>query len=67
MIHALRNYHIMGKIEAILDKHFPGEDRLPILELEKRASLAISFGHPHLTDGWKPTMPNYIQIGEFEG
>ncbi len=58
-----RNYVMIRKAEAILDKHFPGEDRIPLLDLEKHASLALSFSHPHLTDGWKPTMPNYVQIG----
>ncbi len=61
--HWYRNSYLIGRVEGILDKHFPGEDRIPVLEMEKQASLAISFGHPHLTDGWRPTMPNFIQLG----
>ncbi len=60
-----RNHILVGRAEKIWGKHFPGESKTTILELEKNASLALSFGHPHLTDGWKPTMPNYVQIGKY--
>ncbi len=55
---------IFDQAEKILDKHFPGEKRLSLDDLERNASLALSFGHPHLTDGFKATMPNFIQIGK---
>ncbi len=54
---------MFARAETVLDKHFPGEKRRSLDTLEKNASLALSFGHPHLTDGFKPSMPNYIQIG----
>ncbi len=54
---------MVSKIDEILDRHFPGERRPPLLELEKNASLALSFGHPFILDGNRPVSPNYIHLG----
>ena len=34
-----------------------------MLELEKNASLALSFGHPLIGDGLRPVAPNFVFIG----
>lgn len=61
--HALRNWYILSRVEDMLDKHFPGVSRPPLIDIEKNSSLTISFGHPLLMDGWKPMSPNYITVG----
>jgi hypothetical protein len=59
-----RQYQLIPMMEDMLDKHFPDvTSRTPLLELERNASLAFSFGHPLLRDGWRPTSPNFIQLG----
>ena len=60
-----RNYYMVNyRAEAIIDKHFGADEpRSSLLDLERNASLTLQFGHPHLTDGWRPTMPNYVQVG----
>ena len=62
--HVFRNYFILNSVDELLDKHFPGEARPSILELEKNVSLAMSFGHPLILDGWSAMVPNYVQLGE---
>ncbi len=47
----------------MLDKHFPGEIRVPLLELEKNISLALNWGHPMLMDGMRPVSPNFQFVG----
>ena len=59
----LRKIFIVRELEAILDEHFPKEDRPPLLELEKNASLALQFGHPLILDGLRAIAPNYIYVG----
>ena len=61
--HVFRNMFIHSKVNALLDKHFPGEDRPSLLELERNASAAFSFGHPLILDGWSPMSPNFVQLG----
>ena len=52
------------KSNAFLDKQFPNDPPRPsLLALEQNVSLALSFGHPMLLDGYEPTVPNYIHIG----
>ncbi len=62
-MHCLRNYYILPQAEAVLDKHFPGEKRSALTDIEKNASLVLQFGHHLLADGWRPTMPNFVQVG----
>lgn len=59
----LRNYYMIGSDRAILQKHFPDEEIPDLIELEKTASLSMSFGHPLLMDGWRPVAPNHIFLG----
>ena len=59
----LRKIFIVRELEAILDEHFPNEQRPPLLELEKNASLALQFGHPLILDGLRAIAPNYIYVG----
>ncbi len=61
--HIFRNLFILSQVNGLLDKHFPGEIRPSLLDLEKNASLAMSFGHPLLLDGWSPMVPNYVLLG----
>eukprot|EP00092_Neocalanus_flemingeri_P013186 GFUD01014211.1.p1 GENE.GFUD01014211.1~~GFUD01014211.1.p1 ORF type:complete len:520 (-),score=100.48 GFUD01014211.1:177-1736(-) len=61
--HVLRNWYMLGRVDALLDQHFPGEPRKPLLELEKNASLSLAFGHPLIADGLRPVAPNYVFIG----
>jgi glucuronosyltransferase len=61
--HVMRSYYMLGKTRDVLRKHFPGEDIPDLIELEKTASLAFSFGHPLLLDGWRPQTPNHIYLG----
>ena len=63
MEHGMRNFYILGKVNALLDKHFPGEDRPSLLDLERNASAVFSFTHPFIADGWRPTNPNNIDLG----
>ena len=63
VIHGLRDYYILHQAETILDKHFPGEKRSALTDIEKNASLVLQFGHHLLADGWRPTMPNFVQVG----
>ena len=61
--HSIRNVFILGKDYEILKKYFPGEEIPDLTELEKRASLSMSFGHPLIMDGWRPTAPNHVNLG----
>ena len=63
MEYGMRNYYILGKVDELLDKHFPGEDRPNLLDLERNASAAFAFTHPFIADGWRPTNPNYVDLG----
>ena len=58
-----RDYYILGKANELLDKHFPGDERPNLLDLERNASVAFGFGHPLIMDGWRPTNPNYVNLG----
>ena len=58
-----RNGLILYKTNQLLDKHFPGMTRPSLLEIERNASVAFSFGHPLLIDGLRPLAPNYINLG----
>lgn len=58
-----RNYYILNKINAILDKHFPGQDRPCLIELEKNTSLVLHIGHPLINDGLRPVAPNFQYVG----
>ena len=63
MEHGMRNYYILGKMNQLLDKHFPGEKRPHLLDLERNASAVFAFTHPFIADGWRPTNPNYVDLG----
>ena len=63
MEHVFRNYFILGKVNQLLDKHFPGEERPSLLDLERNASAVFAFTHPFIADGFKPTNPNYVDLG----
>ena len=63
MEYGFRNYFILGKVNKMLDKHFPGEERPNLLDLERNASAVFAFTHPLIADGWKPTNPNYVHLG----
>ena len=62
-IHTMRDYFMVSKVESLLDKHFPGEVRPSLLDIEKNATAAFSFSHPLFSDGWRPTNPNYVHLG----
>ena len=59
----MRNMYILGKDYTILKKYFPNEEIPDLLELEKKASLSMSFGHPLIMDGWRPLSPNHVFLG----
>ena len=61
--YALRNFLMVRNANLLLDKHFPGESRPDLLQLEKNVSVAFTFGHPLILDGWAPMVPNYVQLG----
>ena len=61
--HIIRNVFIFDRDYKILRKHFPNEDIPDLSELEKKASLSMSFGHPLIMDGWRPVAPNHIYLG----
>ena len=63
--HVARNTVMIRNTNLLLDKHFPGEPRPDLLQLEKNVSVAFSFGHPLILDGLAPTVPNYVQLGKF--
>ena len=62
--HFARNTVMIRNTNLLLDKHFPGEPRPDLLQLEKNVSVAFSFGHPLILDGLAPTVPNYVQLGK---
>ena len=62
-MHTMRNYFLLNKVEALLDKNFPGEERPSLLDLESNASATLAFSHPLFLDGWRPTSPNYVHLG----
>ena len=62
--HVFRNFMILRDVNGLLDRHFPGEIRPNLLDLEKNVSVVFSFGHPFILDGWSPIMPNYISLGK---
>merc|ERR1712150_191287 len=35
IMHNMRDYYMLNKVESLLDKHFPGEERPSLRELEK--------------------------------
>jgi glucuronosyltransferase len=59
----LRNTYILGTDHKILKKHFPIDDIPDLVELEKNASLSMSFSHPLIMDGWRPYVPNHVNLG----
>ena len=63
MMQTMRNYYLLNKVDELLDKHFPGEERPSLLDIEKNASAAFGFTHPLFLDGWRPTNPNYVHLG----
>jgi glucuronosyltransferase len=62
-MHTMRDYFLLNKVETLLDKHFPGEVRPSLRDIEKNASAALAFSHPLFLDGWRPTSPNYVHLG----
>ena len=43
---------MVGRVcEALLDQYFPGEQRSSLLDIERSASLALTFGHPLIAIG----------------
>ncbi len=58
-----RNNYFIWRGERLLDKHFPGEERLPLLDIERNTSLVLHYGHPLITDGMRPISPNFQYIG----
>ena len=58
-----RDWYLLRKVEGLLDKHFPGEARVPLQELEKNISLALHYGPPLIMDGMRPVSPNFQFIG----
>ena len=61
--YGMRDYYGLGQVNKLLDKHFPGEERPSLLDLERNASVGFGFGHPLILDGWRPTNPNYVDLG----
>lgn len=59
----LRNTYILGNDLKILQKYFPGEEIPDLTEIEKNASLTLSFSHPLIMDGWRPYVPNFVSLG----
>ena len=59
----LRNMYILSNDYKILNKHFPNEEIPDLIELEKNASLSMSFSHPLIMDGWRPYAPNHVNLG----
>ena len=62
-MHTMRDYFLLNKVEALLDKHFPGEVRPSLLDMEKNATATLAFTHPLFLDGWRPSSPNYVHLG----
>ena len=58
----LREWIILGQVKAGLDRHFPGDERPSILEMQRNVSAVLTFGHPLLMDGWRPTNPNNVYL-----
>ena len=63
MEHVFRNYYILGKVNQLLDKHFPGEERPCLLDLERNVSAVLAWTHPFIANGFRPTNPNYVDLG----
>ena len=63
IFHGIRHYWLLGKANQLLDKHFPNEERPSLLDMERNATVAFGFGHPLILDGWRPTVPNYVDLG----
>lgn len=61
--YGFRDFYVLGKVDKLLDKHFPGEIRPSLIELERNATLALAFSHPLIQDGWHPVNPNYVHLG----
>ena len=59
----MRHNFVATRIESVLDKHFPGEDRISVLDLERNVAMAFGYTHPLFHDGWRPTNPNYVHLG----
>ncbi len=53
----------MPVAEEMLDRHFPGEKRTPLPELERNTSLIFTYGHHFIMDGMRPVSPNFHHIG----
>ncbi len=59
----LRNLYLISRGEELLDKHFPGETRMPLLDIERNTSFVFHYGHPMVMDGMRPISPNFQYIG----
>ena len=56
----IKDIFILRKDYEILKKHFPNEEIPDLTNLERKASLSLSFGHPLILDGWRPVAPNQL-------
>ena len=61
--YGFRNIYSLRLANKLLDENFPGEARPDLLDLERNVSLVLNFGNPHILDGWRPLMPNYVDVG----
>ena len=54
---------LLGKCEDLLSEYFPGVERSSLLDIERNASLALTFGHPLLANNLRSVTHNYVMVG----
>ena len=59
-----RDYVALPHLETILDASFPEDKNRPsLIDLERNAGFMLSYTHPLMMDGLRPTSHNYVPIG----
>ena len=62
---AFKTFKYWPQLESILDTSFPQykDNRPSLIEMLKNVGLVLTYGHPLIMDGLRPTSPNYVTIG----
>ena len=59
-------WNVQRAFSSLLRIYLCFKHRPSLLDLERNASVAFTFGHPLLLDGWRPTSYNFVHLGKSE-
>ena len=59
----IRDWYMLGNVDLLLHRVFPGQEIPDLRALEKNVALSITQGSTFLNDGLRPMLPNSILAG----